>query len=283
MVCDNTSGGEWLVALRWKVHQPDNDNTLPCVSWLFPDVGSTSTGSLLLCLFLFSTINNAYADIISVQPIQIRSTDGLTVSNSSRTLFEAETDKIWGQASIDVVFQPWVTYDNSTFLTISPTDTDTNSFHKLATVSGHGQSASSTTINMFFVSGITSSSGTIYGIGLLGGNGIAIFDAVFTASRIDTIAHELGHNLGLDHSTLGAGSADNLMTEGSSRTTPESIADIIPDGAGLDMLTRFQIGEAASSGFVSVPEPVSLLVLASFGPALLFFRRRECVLSIELE
>jgi hypothetical protein len=68
------------------------------------------------------------------------------------------------------------------------------------------------TINMFFVSHLIppASGGTLYGISWIGNNGVAIGGNTFFAptplqARPDTIAHELLHDLGLDHSTYGAG------------------------------------------------------------------------------
>jgi Zn-dependent oligopeptidase len=40
-------------------------------------------------------------------------------------------------------------------------------------------------------------SSTTFGISLMPGNAIAIANAVFASNRIDTLAHEIGHSLGL--------------------------------------------------------------------------------------
>lgn len=68
------------------------------------------------------------------------------------------------------------------------------------------------TINMFFVSKLNppASGGTLYGISWIGNNGVAIAGDTFFAptplqARPDTISHELLHDLGLDHTTYGAG------------------------------------------------------------------------------
>ena len=68
------------------------------------------------------------------------------------------------------------------------------------------------TINMFFVSNLNppASGGALYGISWIGNNGVAIGGNTFFAptplqARPDTIAHELLHDLGLDHDTYGAG------------------------------------------------------------------------------
>ena len=68
------------------------------------------------------------------------------------------------------------------------------------------------TINMFFVSKLNppAQGGTLYGISWIGNNGVAISGNTFFAptplqARPDTITHELLHDLGLDHTTYGAG------------------------------------------------------------------------------
>ena len=73
-------------------------------------------------------------------------------------------------------------------------------------------SADASTINMFIVSKLNppASGGTLYGISWIGNNGAAIGGNTFFAptplqARPDTIAHELLHDLGLDHTTYGAG------------------------------------------------------------------------------
>jgi len=66
---------------------------------------------------------------------------------------------------------------------------------------------------------------------------IAIADSAFTSGIVDVIAHEIGHALGLNHTTLGAGGALNLMTAGGSKTAIYSIHDIYPEGLAADLLT----------------------------------------------
>ena len=68
------------------------------------------------------------------------------------------------------------------------------------------------TINLFFVNKLNppASGGTLYGFSLLGNNGVAIGGNTFFApsplqARPDTIAHELLHDLGIDHVSYGAG------------------------------------------------------------------------------
>lgn len=102
------------------------------------------------------------------------------------------------------------------------------------------------TINLFFVNKLnppsTQSGGTLYGFSWIRNNGVAIGANTFgyprsktsPPPRPDTIAHELGHNLGLDHFIFGAGPVspcpssacdENLMTTGSDRQEPNPAID----------------------------------------------------------
>lgn len=66
---------------------------------------------------------------------------------------------------------------------------------------------------------------------------ISIADSAFTYGGVDQIAHEIGHALGLNHTTLGAGGAQNLMTGAATKSEAYSIDDISPHGIGADTLT----------------------------------------------
>lgn len=205
---------------------------------------------------------------IDIQPIQVCNDGGLDCANSSMELFENIGDKIWSQADIDLNFMSWLTVDDSNIL---------NS----ANHSSYSANASPSIVNIWFIEDLASCGGggsvlTLFGCG--GGNKISVTDLVFSFNggigRLDTISHEIGHVLGLGHNDFGAGSGNNLMTSGSSRTVPSSINDISPDGAMLSVLTDEQIEQARSSDVLYrvVPAPASLwLVLV--GLVLLKIRR----------
>jgi hypothetical protein len=88
------------------------------------------------------------------------------------------------------------------------------------------------TVNLFFVNKLNPPAalgGTLYGFGWLCNNGVAIAASTFAKpARPDTIAHELMHNLCLDHTTYGAGpwTAPN---NGSSYAAPAGVVPSIPN------------------------------------------------------
>jgi hypothetical protein len=78
-------------------------------------------------------------------------------------------------------------------------------------------------------------------------NGVVISDNIIDLNRRDTVAHEMGHNLGLTHSNFGAGSGIMRMSE----TAPmvqrlattdgvfvgETVPQPIPNGPGMSLLS----------------------------------------------
>lgn len=196
---------------------------------------------------------------VTVQPIQVCNDAGGDCANSAMNLFLAETDKIWAPADIDIDFLSFMTVNSSAQL-------NEDNFGDL------GLNADPSIVNMWFVEDLSECGGpadptALFGCGSSAGR-VAITDLVFAFAggigRLDTIAHELGHVLGLGHFDFGAGAANNLMTQGSDRTIPTTIDDIFPDGLDLDQLTAAQITEARSSDFAEavLPEPGTILLLA---------------------
>ena len=225
-------------------------------------------------LLIFST--GVSAAFIDIKPIQICLDDGTGCATTN--FFEAETDKIWSQAGIDVNFQSIATINNSDWTSVANTSSSTEFVDIMSyTRTNINDSDTTLAINMFFVDTMETDPGyTLFGLGcgapLFSGfcvNEVGVFvsQAVFDFNggigRLDTIAHEIGHVLGLTHDGFGAGGAENLMTSGGSRSVPGSISDISPDGAGLSVLTDLQITEVYNSKFVQeVPEPSILFLLA---------------------
>ncbi|MGB6013579.1 MAG: zinc-dependent metalloprotease family protein, partial [Nodosilinea sp.] len=184
---------------------------------------------------------------VSIQPIQVCDDFGLFCADLAT--FEDATRKIWAQANLDVSFLAPNRLNASRFLTIDSQD----EFEELSFAGGAGafgrnplSTRTAGPISLWFVESIFPFEGfDTLGLGWIGQNGIVIDDEILAfnngVGRLDTVAHEIGHNLGLTHAGFGAGDANNLMTDGSFRNSPSTLDDITPDGANLDRLTNRQI------------------------------------------
>lgn len=178
--------------------------------------------------------------------------------------YEIEGDKIWAQAGIDLEF----ILDrnvNSTELLHGPAGGLADFTDPLV---GPGTT-------MYLTSSLLCAHCTLYGAAWLGAGGLVInMDAVSTfasgVGRIDTIAHELGHNLGLYAGPGAVDGHDNgnphfLMASGEVRDIPASLSHICPDpsaAACLDFLTPAHIATArASVLLIPVPEPAAWILL----------------------
>lgn len=187
---------------------------------------------------------------------------------------------IWNQIGIDLTFMPAVGYVNSSFLTIpvascNPLGTDCQSpaFQALSqqpAVSsgkvpnptnpvGVPLSPNATTINTFFIGSLKpppTQPGTLFGLAWINNNGVAISSNSLSGlgARADTLAHEIGHDLDLDHTTLGAGEPPNLETAGNTRTIPSSANPLATLGTTTDQInmgTASQRAQVLSSGFIN--------------------------------
>jgi len=229
---------------------------------------------------------SAATKFVSVQVYQLCDDGGSNCAPLGLTgndYFEVETNKIWAQADIHISFN-FVQQINSTLFSTIDDNTLTHGFQQLTdTYSTHN--GSTTVVDMFLVHTIVSA----YGEGWLGFGGLAIgMDDVLSFNgglgRIDTIAHELGHNLGLlptgfnnedgaHHST----NPNHLIAPGGIRNVPSSLADIFPDGLGLDIIPADQVTLARSSSLLqdAVPEPVSVALVGSGLVVFGFLRRRK--------
>lgn len=206
---------------------------------------------------------------VTVQPIQVGSTDGTVWANPSLTIFEEATDKIWAQAGIDFQFLTPVTYQDSNFLNPRSDPFETYSVLNLAKTPGHGQYENNPNhpdvVNLWFVKTIDNS-GSVYGYSLqtktefgilMQQNGVSIADSAFSyggTGMLDIFAYEIGRNLGLDQGLHGQPSDPvNLMKP--SGPYPTLLSQIHPDGAGYGHLTTQQINMALTTSFVKALDP----------------------------
>jgi len=228
-----------------------------------------ATKFLLFGLLALVCARPVAASTLYVQPVQVCET-ATTCADSTSQLYEAITEAIWAQAGIDIVFlDDWITITNTSLYSVgNSADTETIFSDSLVRTPSY-------TIAMWFVDSITYCGGTVtaYGCSVIGGDDVIISDLIFSDSRTDTIAHELGHILGL--SDCCSSSTFDLMNGSGSRTNPTTVADVSPSGKNLDQLTTAEISVAKTSSLLeATPEPGTALLLLSGLPVLYWMRRR---------
>jgi len=208
------------------------------------------------------------------------------------TLHESELDQIYSQPSfdgspIDIRYNPTLTLVEPSLLMI-------NSEAKLDQLFSLGP-ASSPTVNLFFVDGISDCGGVelpaIIGCGSQSGNHIVV-DSNFAAKTPTApstvglgailIGHEFGHNLGLDHVPQ---TSTNLMTPSVTDSfflsaDPASVAGNQIATILASPLVQMDGGQrfiSITPIAVVVPEPASLLFALAGGLWLLWVAGRRRV------
>jgi hypothetical protein len=168
-------------------------------------------------------------------------------------------DQIWAQAGIDVEFSFRAgTYNNTFALTGTTGNNNPRPTGDLSTIRSNAASAGGVlspdpnTINLFMVRIVPgfsqTSDNTSNGLAFLNANGIALWAGPnlpgFLGGReviASVLAHEIGHNLGLDHIV----EAENLLQAGGSSNPGQR-------------LNSTQISTARASAFsVPIPEPTT--------------------------
>jgi hypothetical protein len=177
------------------------------------------------------------------------------------------TREIWLQAGIDVTFLPMLQYNNSTYQSIDVncssncTQLGSTAFKTLTTSPGPAAAsgcvsnclvpiyasnyafANANAIPMFFINSITPASGsgltgTYFGFGWVNGAGVAVGKPTYFPTfpdkvHFDTMAHELGHNFGIDHCTFGAGADFAGVSKSCGNITPVPCPPLISSTGGV--------------------------------------------------
>lgn len=194
-------------------------------------------------------------------------------------IFRQPLDK-WGGTPIDVEVLPAVSYADDALTSID----DDGELWRLFSLAPRG----SRVIDVFFVDAVNSCGGpapNVIGCGLQPGNALAV-NSYWSASRYGPalLAHELGHNLGLDHVAQSTPNLMNPILTGNTELDPGQVGALY-SSSFVDWTTRpgqpfFSIlpiaviaGNGSGGGLgtsvtvrgvngVSEPRPLALLVLA---------------------
>lgn len=187
---------------------------------LLPLAGSAGAANAMT---VGSTANPPVGTIVDVNVIDVCGATGTGCApTGSLSQYESFTKDIFAQSGTSFVFSPVMKLNlaapacggvsaASRFCseTNFATDADFDTVHQLIDGSGHKQSSVATTLNVYLVNSLVQTTNgaqtfaPIYGWGLIGGNGVAVetgrnqLSGLLTAP--DVLAHELGHNLGLEH------------------------------------------------------------------------------------
>ncbi len=186
------------------------------------------------------------------------------------------TNQIYNLIGINVVFQPTEQYNNSSLQNIQAVASTTNPGRfdspqlqqltqqpglsqgqapttlPLPNPSGAALSPNPTTLNMLFVNSVLpdpSTPGTLFALSWIGNNGITIGSNTFgnpgrggqtVNARADTIAHEIGHNLSLDHTTFGNDpqAPPDSLTAGATRIVPNVLVTDVAKQSNATWLTQ---------------------------------------------
>ncbi|HOX69696.1 MAG TPA: M12 family metallo-peptidase [Burkholderiaceae bacterium] len=167
----------------------------------------------------------AFGAVVNLNIIQVCDDAGL--SCAAVNLNQSFTDKIWAQTGTTFNYGSITQLNSSKYL--NPTEAEAGSL--ISSFFGTGREFFA--YDVWFVNGFVGAPG-LRGLGALGGDGLVVSSST---AAVDTLAHELGHNFGLDHTDAAVLNADRyLMASGGIRTIPTTVANVAPDGLQLSRL-----------------------------------------------
>ncbi len=181
------------------------------------------------------------SNVITVQPIDVcASSDPASCALESSTSpyaladFVQAINTVYEKAGLGFAFLPTVQYIDPSYLTTTiegSGGTPTDQAHQLMYTPGHGQNPNPTTLSLWFVDTLQTSTGAaVYGTGFIGGNG-AILPTMANPTTggfpaLDTYAHEAGHNLGLAHVDPTPDASPFNLMQSLGRTVPGDTCQI---------------------------------------------------------
>ncbi len=212
---------------------------------------------------------------LNVQPVQICDSTGVNCADPAQQLFSDFTNKIWAQANITVNFLPWDVVD-------STSDYSGTGFTDPFKTDPHSLAPNSSIDYLYFAPEAVVDSGfgsSVLGEGYVGFGLALVSDAILGLNGgnvfPDVIAHELGHDLGLQHIV-----GDQYLMNAFDANANETLSDVYPTGNN-DQITSDEVAAARQSSLLSdeplttTPEPGSIFLL-SFGVlGTLTMRRRQ--------
>jgi hypothetical protein len=212
---------------------------------------------------------------VTVQLIQTALDNGTSPATvfgnaTERADIEADIDTIWAQAGVDIFFLPDVVRYNDTFAYQGTAGTgvrpqgDLTAIRNNARDEGGILNSDSSVLNMFMVNVVPGfqplGENNAAGLARIAANGIAAFtgDTLLTfGNGLDVIAsvmaHEIGHNLGLNHTANGG---DNLMSpQGTSERLSESQIAMVLSATSFPKLVPTELaGDYNGNGTVDAAD-----------------------------
>ncbi len=188
---------------------------------------------------------------VEVQPIRVSNTSGTAAttfgSAANEAYIKGQINRVWSQAGIRIDWLPLVEYTNNFAYDGAPENNPRPVTHLnqiLSQAPSPPKSPSAIVVNLFFVQIVPGfaqrPANVVNGYAIVDGNGLTVYvgTTLFGTpngpdgiSRV--IAHEIGHNLGLDHVANGM---ENLMSPSGTtgRLTETQIQTVFTNNAGTD-------------------------------------------------